>query len=350
MSNNIISKRERVIRALNCEPVDRPPIYDLIRNDSLIEYSTGRELTPENGIEDVFTAVKEFLDATKQFIRFPQEEGIRGDMVYKRWTVWKVREDKDLNYAIDKVKGYINSYNGWGEEREKILKERLQDLEWKQKMAGETVIFLNGSMGGIYTFSDLVGGWDILSYMIVDTPELVEEGLEVMFQRALEDAEHLPDNLSTPAVFVGEDIAHKGGTIISPKLLKKWFMPRLKKITEVYHKKGLKVIFHSDGNLWDIMDDLVECGIDALNPIETSAGMDIEKLRKRYPKLVLIGGIDCNELLPFGSPYDVKCVVKKAIEKSKYGYFVGSSSELHNEIPLVNILAMYVEVLKCLER
>jgi uroporphyrinogen decarboxylase len=127
-------------------------------------------------------------------------------------------------------------------------------------------------------------------------------------------------------------------------------MPRLKKIVEVYHGKGLKVIFHSDGNLWDIMDDLVDCGIDALNPIESFAGMDIEKLRKRYPKLVLIGGIDCSELLPFGSPYGVRCTVKKAIEDSKYGYFVGSSSELHNEIPLVNILAMYTEVLRYLER
>jgi len=305
----------------------------------------------ENGVDDALFAMSQFLDATKQFIRFPQKERIERDVEYKRWTSWKIKEERyDLTELAQRIKEYVYSWKGWNRNEQEVLDVQLADLYWKQSKLGDTVVFLNGWMGGIYSFADFVGGWDKFSYLLIDEPKFVSEGLDVMFQRALEYARHLPDNLYTPAVFVGEDIAYKNGLIISPKLLREEFMPRLKKIVEVYHGKGLKVIFHSDGNLWDIMDDLVDCGIDALNPIESFAGMDIEKLRKRYPKLVLIGGIDCSELLPFGSPYGVRCTVKKAIEDSKYGYFVGSSSELHNEIPLVNILAMYTEVLRYLER
>jgi uroporphyrinogen decarboxylase len=345
-----LSKRERVIKTLNCEPVDRPPIYDLIRNDELIEFFTGRKLTVENGINDTLFAISQFLDATKQFIRFPQEERRENGIEYKRWTSWKLKEYNDSIKLIQKVKDYIFSWKGWNENQQKILEDQLADLSWKQSRVGDTVIFLNGWMGGVYSFADFVGGWDNFSYLLADEPKLVREGLEVMFQVALEQAQHLPNNLSTPAVFVGEDIAYRNGPIVSPEFLKKEFMPRLKKIVDVYHSKGLKVIFHSDGNLWPIMDYLVDCGIDALNPIESSSGMDIGELRKKYPNLVLIGGIDCNQLLPFGPPYQIRQSVRKAIEESKYGYFVGSSSEIHNEIPLVNILAMYTEVLRCLEK
>lgn len=77
-------------------------------------------------------------------------------------------------------------------------------------------------------------------------------------------------------VFISEDIAFRSSTITSPKILKKYFIPKLKRIVEIYHSEGLKVIFYSDDNLWDV--------IDALNPIGSCTSMDIEKLRKRCPE------------------------------------------------------------------
>lgn len=72
--------------------------------------------------------------------------------------------------------------------------------------------------------------------------------------------------------------------------------------------------------------------------------MDIGKLRKRYPRLILIRGIDYSELLPRGTPEKIRKTARESIDKAKYGYFVGSSSELHNDIPSENVLAMLKEV------
>ena len=74
--------------------------------------------------------------------------------------------------------------------------------------------------------------------------------------------------------------------------------------------------------------------------------MDIKAIRDRYPKLILVGGIDCSQLLPYGTPEEVTAATRQAISDARYGYFVGSSSELHMEVPLKNILAMVKTVWK----
>jgi len=113
-------------------------------------------------------------------------------------------------------------------------------------------------------------------------------------------------------------------------------------VVQAYHDKGIKVIFHSDGNLMEILDDLVECNIDGLNPLEPLSGMDIGKIKRRIgQKVVLIGNIDCSHLLPFGTTEEVRKEVRKTIEvaASGSGFILASSSELHNEIPFENIIA-----------
>jgi uroporphyrinogen decarboxylase len=104
-------------------------------------------------------------------------------------------------------------------------------------------------------------------------------------------------------------------------------------------------MFHSDGNVNPIMDDLLEAGVDVLNPIEIQAGMDIADLHRRYPSLIFAGGIDVSQLLPFGSPQQVQDAVVKAIEDSEGKILVGSSTEVLPVVPLENFLAMREAVL-----
>ena len=104
-----------------------------------------------------------------------------------------------------------------------------------------------------------------------------------------------------------------------------------------------KVIYHSDGHLNEIMDNLVACGIDALNPLEKLAGMDIVEIRRKYPRLVLTGGIDCSELLSFGSKEDIREEIERIVYEfgAEGGILLGSSSEVHNGIPAENCKFMY---------
>ena len=67
---------------------------------------------------------------------------------------------------------------------------------------------------------------------------------------------------------IGEDIASKTATLFSPAFLRQEFFPRLRTLIGMYHDLGFKVIFHSDGNLNAVMDDLVAAEIDGINPIE----------------------------------------------------------------------------------
>ncbi len=341
-----IDKKERVLKTLNCEETDRPPWYDLIRNDAVIEYFSGEKLTIEDGKRITLKSLSNMLDATKQFIRFPQNEEIveeNGQLVaHKRWTAWKIKsEEYNKEKWIEKIRGFIHSYRGWCTEYQIELDRDIADLKEKQISMPDVTIFMSGDCGGPYSFASYCGGFDKLSYLIADDPLLVSEGLEIMFCKNMDIIKHLPERPISPMVFVGEDIAYKSGLVFSPRFLKREFFPRFKRIVEAYHEKGLRIMFHSDGNIMEIMDDLMDCGIDALNPIETMAGMNLKELRQKYPKLILVGGIDCSELLPHRCPSEIKKVVQQAIKDTKYGYFVGSSSEIHNEIPLINVLAMH---------
>jgi len=99
-------------------------------------------------------------------------------------------------------------------------------------------------------------------------------------------------------------------------------------------------MFHSDGNLMEIVDDLVAVGVDILNPIETIAGMNVAEIRKKHKNLVFAGGIDVSQLLPLGTPQEVAAETRKLLEVAGPGVLVGSSTELHNDVPLDNFKAM----------
>ena len=116
-------------------------------------------------------------------------------------------------------------------------------------------------------------------------------------------------------------------------------------ICQAVHRKGRKVLFHSDGNLWDILDDLVEAGIDLLHPVEPLAGMDPAQVHRRYPDLILCGTIDVSQLLPFGTEQEIIDQVVRNIEATEGRIMVGSSTEINNEVPLKNYLVLHETVL-----
>jgi uroporphyrinogen decarboxylase len=109
-----------------------------------------------------------------------------------------------------------------------------------------------------------------------------------------------------------------------------------------WHDRDVVCLFHSDGNLWSVLDDLVAAGIDGLNPLEVLAGMTVKEVRQRYPGLFLTGGIDVSQLLPLGTPDEVRAVCRQTIaDAGRRGYFLGSSTELHWDIKLENAIAMF---------
>ena len=112
---------------------------------------------------------------------------------------------------------------------------------------------------------------------------------------------------------------------------------------------GFPVIMHNDGNIWDMLDGLVGTGISGFNPVERAAGMDLKKVKERYPgKLCCIGNVDNKTTLVSGSVEEVIAETRECLEIGMPGggYILSSDHSFHDDIPSENIFAMIETVKK----
>ncbi len=161
-------------------------------------------------------------------------------------------------------------------------------------------------------------------------------------------AENLLQYDCVGAIRMPDDLGHTGGTMVAPKFLRQYIFPWHKQIGEMVHAKGLPYLYHSDGRLYDVIDDLIECGFDALHPCEP-ASMDIELLKSKYgDRLCLCGNINLDSTLTLGTPEEVEEEVKLRIRTIAPGggYCCGSSNSIPEYVPFDNYVAMIEAIQK----
>jgi uroporphyrinogen decarboxylase len=144
------------------------------------------------------------------------------------------------------------------------------------------------------------------------------------------------------AIRMPDDLGHTGGTLVAPKLLREHIFPWHERIGRPVRAKGLLYLYHSDGRIYGVIDDLIACGFHALHPCEP-ASMDIERLKRQYAgRLCLCGNIDLDSTLTRGTPQDVEEEVKLRIRTIAPGggYCCGSSNSIPEYVPYENYLAM----------
>lgn len=339
-----MTKRERVEAALNLRQVDRVPVYDLLRNDAVIEHYAGEPLTVQDGVRIACKAISNCLDLTRS-IRGPAEctivERDGWEHRHERWTSWLVKRPfAGPEQAIEWMERDIeakDAANPGSPEREQFHKGFMS----LQALCGDTVIMHSNNGVGIDALYHTVG-WDDFAVILADRPELVSAWLESYTNHQVRWIHACADYELSPVALTYGDIACKGTTLFSPAWLRREFMPRLARINDAFHEHGIKCMFHSDGYLDDIIPDLIETGIDGLNPIEVCAGMSVKKVKDLYgDRLFIAGGIDVSQLLPLGSVEEVREACEQAIrDTGGIGYLMGSTTELHNAVPLENFRAM----------
>jgi uroporphyrinogen-III decarboxylase len=115
---------------------------------------------------------------------------------------------------------------------------------------------------------------------------------------------------------------------------------------DAWHSHGVKVIYHSDGNLWPVLEDYKAAGVDGINPLEPLSHMYVGDVRKSYPDWVLMGGVDASQLLPYASVEEVRAATRKSIQEAgaRGRLWLGSSTEIHPAVKLENVLAMWDEI------
>jgi hypothetical protein len=348
-----MTSRERVRILLQGRLPDRPPLYDVIRNDTILEHFGEGRLSQESAGFLVPLAHARALDATKSFYRLPHfsspeikiDEGGR-KITYQRWTTWTEHAvyPSTEAYLHAKTEATAEPWD-WNEDDQRRLDACISRWEDLQRQSGDLCRAFNypgpPRLDGL--FSEV--GLEAFSYLMADCPDILHRQIEHHFFKVIQAVEKA--KLPGEVIFIGEgcDIAFKAGLLFPPSFLKRSFLPGYARFCEAVHRKGLPVQFHSDGNLMEILDDLVDAGMDILHPLEPLAGMNTGEIHRRYPDLILQGSIDVSELLPFGTEQEIADTVKRNIEAADGKIMIGSSTEVNNAVPLRNYLSLHETVM-----
>ncbi|RME70261.1 MAG: hypothetical protein D6784_17000 [Chloroflexi bacterium] len=146
-------------------------------------------------------------------------------------------------------------------------------------------------------------------------------------------------------VYTYDDVATQNSLLISPNDWRKLVKPRHQKILDLIHSYGKPAMYHCDGAVAPLIPELIEMGVNVLNPIQPDAkGMEPTALKAQYgDRLTFHGGIDIIKTLPRGAPDEVRAEVRERVRVlgQNGGYIMCSSHHIQPDTPLENVLAMY---------
>lgn len=127
-------------------------------------------------------------------------------------------------------------------------------------------------------------------------------------------------DLGADLVQISADAGANTGMLFSPRLWWKLVYPNDKLIVDVVKRRGKPALMHNDGNIWPIMDGIVEMGIDVLHPLQTSAGMDLIEVKQKYgDQLTIHGGLDVSHVLPRAPEEELVATIQRYMEALKPG-------------------------------
>ena len=144
----------------------------------------------------------------------------------------------------------------------------------------------------------------------------------------------------------GDDLATQQGPFFSPQLFREFLKPYFGDLIQFVRKRtSAKIFFHTCGNIVPLLDDLIEIGVDILNPVQVSAdGMDTQQLKSRYgERLCFWGAVDTQHVLPLGNVEEVKKEVEKRIGDLAHGGgdVLAPVHNVQSDVPSENMLTMY---------
>ncbi|HSV31978.1 MAG TPA: hypothetical protein VLH40_08175 [Atribacteraceae bacterium] len=341
---------ERFTRNAKFEPVEEAVTFDFIDNNKLLQAFGGSESNLVVRNARLFKAIG--LDSTR-YIHNPEKHWLWGTLDFwtrffninpDRWevketggTAWFYRRpftslaelEKNLPGMPDR-KGIKSWYKEWLKSVQEVFSEF--DLVW--------VAAVEGALTDAYMYTD----FSLFFEAMIDAPEIVDYLLEVFTVYGEAVSEAHAEMPTSPIFSQNDDIASTTGSIFPPAFLREKMVPRWKRVYAPAKKAGLQCIFHSDGNVNPLLELLVsEVEIDGFHPVEQAAGMSMTDVRRRYPDLLLLGGISCSQTLPFVPPAQIEQEAYDLASEMvpRGGVFFGSDSEVHELVPVESALAMY---------
>ncbi|MGC8972287.1 MAG: uroporphyrinogen decarboxylase family protein [bacterium] len=238
-------------------------------------------------------------------------------------------------------------------DKARVVGMREEVIEWQERGKMTAVMTSWGGSTGIFECSWYMTGLEKFLTDIYVNPAFAEALLDKMLELHKGLIENILSEIGDiiDIVCTGDDLATQKNLLVSPTWYRSVLKPRQKELIEHIKKfTKAKVYYHSCGNILPLVGDLIDIGIDILDPIQPKA-LDTVQLKKCYgDKLIFFGGIDEQEILPFGSPEEVRKEVRKRfMELGKNGGLIlGPAHWIQPDTPKENIIAMYEEILNCI--
>ena len=372
-----MTSRERVLAVLNHEVPDRVPIILGVSN------ATGVKMTPYKGLKEVLS-----ISAPDDYLYdWPELGSAKIDEETMRRLHSDVRGvldrfPKKVNERNSKREAHSPCIDDWGTGQIEIgpgvwfpgyhpladatTVEQLENYQdWPdmddpsrfihvageaKKLAEENEYAIMATPWLMFPFERAFAmqGMDKFLLNMAMYPDFAE----ALLRKNLSLCKQLMGNFLTEIgenidiIKIGDDLGTQDRLMISPKMYRKLLKPihaeliqHIKKFTKA------KIFFHTDGDVFDLIDDFIEIGVDILNPIQTSAGKmaNLEELKTRYGKdLIFCGAVDTQHVLPHGAPEEVRQEMRRVINilGRDGGYMVASVHTIMHEVPPENILAM----------
>lgn len=337
--------KERVLRAFAHEKADRLPVFDVVNKPDMYTNLLGQSNYESGGRLCVQLAKKLGMDAVTVHSapytclippksQFDTENTFtdRFGLHFKvENTSWPLGMSAGHREADEEFLALLQNAQVTDEDVRQV-KEAVEEAE------DEIAVF--GSVRGTFGFLFIALGLENMTYAMYDEPELLMQIIEAADAFWTKLGLKLIEAGCT-ALYVANDMGMNGSTLISPKQLREFFFPSLRKQIATWKAAGGKVLFHSCGNIDAVLEDLADMGIDALNNIQVRSGMDLASVKQRIgDKVTIVGNVDATGVLCGSDKSLIDDAIRQVVDTAGYdgGLVIATDHSFHGGIPQENVL------------
>ncbi len=347
--------RERVWHAIHHQQPDRVP------KDFSARPEVSDALMRHLGLSD-YDALLEHFDVDLRYIK-PSEvvferERYRGPPLERyadgAWEdIWGVRR-KQVRISTGVYDQVVYSPLAEACSVEAVAAHRWPDPDWfdyadvaKQCQRYRGYALAGGGWGAIFGDSFRLQGMETFMMNMTLCPEVVHAIVDRVERFYADVNERIFDAArgQLDIFYFGNDFGSQVGLLLGPKMFREFFAPGMARLARQAKEPGMAVMHHSCGAVRPLIDDFIACGVDILDPVQArAADMDPLSLKTEFgDRICLHGGIDTQNLLPFGTTQQVTERVRQVADVvgAGGGYILAPDQSLQGDIPFENILAMY---------
>lgn len=353
-----MTSRERVLKAINFEQPDRPPVMVTLTPQAAEKLSHHLGLPYE---EPVASLLSTRISHQKLLTRLGND-CVCFAACYPPDRMPVVREDGKIVNEWGMVFKDIGLYSEFAEfplahanSPKDILDYPFPDPNDSRRyqFAAQTVKEYGRSHAIIGELETTIfeTAWYLvgLEKLLMDMAER-KPYVDVLFDRILEINITIGKKLielGADIIWAGDDFGTQDGLIMSPATWRHYFKPRISRLFQAFRttRSDIKIAWHSCGSVVPLIPEFIELGLDILNPIQPLArGMDPVFLKKEYGgRLCFFGGIDIQNLLPHGTPDQIRAEVKRisGILGAGGGFILAPAHNIQDDTPVENIMAFF---------